>query len=157
MNQQTDAFVTQGDSGWAEVGRPQPHESDVLHVLGEARYTDDLPELPGALHAELGLWGQAHAQSRADALGAGGSARLRRHRRIGPRFQPEAAQQVLGGRDPVRAGRAQVGQRRVIFSQLRDRCQQRGLVPGLALQRGFGLGRALRGRRHAAEGDARIA
>ncbi len=37
------------------VGSSRPHESAALHVSGEARYTDDLPELRGTLHAALGL------------------------------------------------------------------------------------------------------
>ncbi|MBC3869422.1 xanthine dehydrogenase molybdopterin binding subunit [Undibacterium oligocarboniphilum] len=46
---------------WTEAGRPHPHESAVLHVCGNANYTDDLPELQGTLHAALGLSAQAHA------------------------------------------------------------------------------------------------
>ena len=60
MKQQTDAFLQQ--TTWAEVGRPHPHESALLHVLGEATYTDDMPELHGTLHAALGLSDQAHAK-----------------------------------------------------------------------------------------------
>ncbi|MET0961863.1 MAG: xanthine dehydrogenase molybdopterin binding subunit, partial [Noviherbaspirillum sp.] len=48
-----------------EVGKPHPHESAILHVSGEAAYTDDLPELQGTLHAALGLSQKAHAQVRA--------------------------------------------------------------------------------------------
>jgi len=33
------------NNAWREVGRPRPHESAVLHVLGEATYTDDIPEV----------------------------------------------------------------------------------------------------------------
>ena len=33
------------------VGAPVPHDSAALHVAGEARYTDDLPEPRGTLHA----------------------------------------------------------------------------------------------------------
>ena len=47
---------------WAEVGRPRAHESAVLHVLGAATYTDDIPELRGTLHAALVLSSQAHAR-----------------------------------------------------------------------------------------------
>jgi xanthine dehydrogenase large subunit len=57
-------------SAWAEVGRPRPHESAVLHVLGEATYTDDVPELQGTLHAALGLSQQAHAHIRSIDLDA---------------------------------------------------------------------------------------
>jgi xanthine dehydrogenase large subunit len=49
---------------WSEVGRPRPHESAVLHVLGEATYTDDIPEVQGTLHAALGLSQKAHANIR---------------------------------------------------------------------------------------------
>jgi len=38
-----------------EVGAAKPHESAHLHVTGEARYVDDLPELAGTLHCALGL------------------------------------------------------------------------------------------------------
>ncbi|MFZ6770191.1 xanthine dehydrogenase molybdopterin binding subunit [Undibacterium sp. Di26W] len=66
MNTQTEAFLTdknpaQTEAGWAEVGKSHPHESAILHVLGEARYTDDIPELQGTLHAALGLSSKAHA------------------------------------------------------------------------------------------------
>lgn len=37
------------------------HESAHLHVSGEAIYIDDIPELPGTLHATLGLSTVAHA------------------------------------------------------------------------------------------------
>ncbi|MES2934924.1 MAG: xanthine dehydrogenase molybdopterin binding subunit [Pseudomonadota bacterium] len=47
---------------WAEVGVSHPHESAILHVLGEATYTDDIPELQGTLHAALGLSQKAHAK-----------------------------------------------------------------------------------------------
>ncbi|MGG1946632.1 xanthine dehydrogenase molybdopterin binding subunit [Trinickia sp. NRRL B-1857] len=43
------------------IGVPLPHESAELHVSGEARYTDDLPELAGTLYAALGLSRHAHA------------------------------------------------------------------------------------------------
>ncbi len=47
---------------WAEVGRSRAHESAALHVLGQATYTDDIPELRGTLHAALVLSTQAHAR-----------------------------------------------------------------------------------------------
>jgi hypothetical protein len=47
------------------VGKPHPHESAILHVTGEATYTDDIPELHGTLHAALGLSQKAHARVRA--------------------------------------------------------------------------------------------
>lgn len=63
MNRQTEPFLKQGAiDAWAEVGKPRPHESAVLHVLGEATYTDDIPELQGTLHAALGLSQKAHAR-----------------------------------------------------------------------------------------------
>ncbi len=47
---------------WAEVGQARVHESAALHVLGEASYTDDIPEARGTLHAALGLSQQPHAR-----------------------------------------------------------------------------------------------
>ncbi len=47
---------------WRVVGRSRPHESAALHVLGQAGYTDDLPELAGTLHAALGLSARPHAR-----------------------------------------------------------------------------------------------
>jgi xanthine dehydrogenase large subunit len=44
------------------LGAPLPHESAEQHVSGEARYTDDLPELAGTLHVALGLSRYAHAR-----------------------------------------------------------------------------------------------
>jgi xanthine dehydrogenase large subunit len=44
------------------LGAPLPHESADLHASGEARYTDDIPELHGTLHAALGLSRHAHAR-----------------------------------------------------------------------------------------------
>ncbi|MEO7496285.1 MAG: xanthine dehydrogenase molybdopterin binding subunit [Massilia sp.] len=49
-------------AAWAEVGLPRPHESAELHVLGQATYTDDTPELQGTLHAALGLSSKPHAR-----------------------------------------------------------------------------------------------
>jgi len=48
----------------------QPHESAHLHVAGEARYVDDIPELTGTLHAALGLSTQAHAKVKSMDLSA---------------------------------------------------------------------------------------
>ncbi|MBC7500088.1 MAG: molybdopterin-dependent oxidoreductase, partial [Herminiimonas sp.] len=62
-------------AGWAEVGKPHPHESAVLHVLGEATYTDDVPEIQGTLHAALGLSQKAHANLRSVDLQAVRAAR----------------------------------------------------------------------------------
>ena len=44
------------------VHRPRPHDSAELHVTGEARYIDDLPEPAGLLHIEVGLSERAHAR-----------------------------------------------------------------------------------------------
>ncbi|MEC5159426.1 MULTISPECIES: xanthine dehydrogenase molybdopterin binding subunit [unclassified Janthinobacterium] len=64
MNKQTEAFLLTPTApiNWTEVGKSHPHESAVLHVLGEATYTDDVPELQGTLHAALGLSQKAHAR-----------------------------------------------------------------------------------------------
>ncbi len=47
---------------WTAVGLPLAHESAALHVLGQATYTDDIPEVQGTLHAALGLSSKAHAK-----------------------------------------------------------------------------------------------
>ena len=39
-----------------------PHDSAALHVSGEARYVDDLPEPPGTLYAAFGMSTEAHAK-----------------------------------------------------------------------------------------------
>ncbi|KAF3997147.1 xanthine dehydrogenase molybdopterin binding subunit [Glaciimonas immobilis] len=76
MNTQTDAFLKDQPATpvdvaqWAEVGQSHPHESAALHVLGEATYTDDIPEAQGTLHAALGLSQKAHARVRAINLDA---------------------------------------------------------------------------------------
>jgi xanthine dehydrogenase large subunit len=44
------------------IHEPLPHDSAVLHVSGEARYVDDLPEPPGTLHAALGVSQETHAK-----------------------------------------------------------------------------------------------
>ncbi|MBY0235385.1 MAG: xanthine dehydrogenase molybdopterin binding subunit, partial [Burkholderiaceae bacterium] len=44
------------------IGSSPPHESARLHVTGEARYTDDIPEAQGTLHAALGLSPVAHGR-----------------------------------------------------------------------------------------------
>ncbi|MFD1555510.1 xanthine dehydrogenase molybdopterin binding subunit [Paraburkholderia silviterrae] len=66
MNRQSDPFVAQtahaAHAAQAALGAPLPHESADLHVSGEARYTDDIPELHGTLHAALGLSRHAHAR-----------------------------------------------------------------------------------------------
>ena len=63
MNKRNDSFLKKdAAAGWAEVGKPRPHESARLHVLGEATYTDDIPELQGTLHGAFGLSQKAHAR-----------------------------------------------------------------------------------------------
>ena len=63
MNSKSEQFMTLGAAkGWSEVGQSHPHESAILHVLGEAVYTDDIPEAQGTLHAALGLSSKAHAR-----------------------------------------------------------------------------------------------
>ena len=44
------------------VGTSVKHESAHLHVTGRARYTDDIPEIQGTLHAAFGLSTRAHAR-----------------------------------------------------------------------------------------------
>ncbi|CAN5259873.1 xanthine dehydrogenase molybdopterin binding subunit [soil metagenome] len=63
MSALADSMKPPGDGiAWHEVGKSHPHESAALHVLGEAYYTDDLPELQGTLHAALGLSQKPHAR-----------------------------------------------------------------------------------------------
>jgi len=61
MNQPVAPSVI-AESAWKAVGVARPHESAELHVLGQATYTDDIPELQGTLHAALGLSSKAHAR-----------------------------------------------------------------------------------------------
>jgi xanthine dehydrogenase large subunit len=74
MNTAVDSAVSlalaKTGSAWAEVGQSRPHESAVLHVLGEATYTDDIPEVQGTLHAALGLSQKAHANIKSVDLAA---------------------------------------------------------------------------------------
>jgi xanthine dehydrogenase large subunit len=76
MNRQSENFIPAADTttamapAWAEVGKSHPHESAVLHVTGEAVYTDDIPELARTLHAALGMSQQAHARIRSIDLTA---------------------------------------------------------------------------------------
>ncbi len=46
------------------VGQRVPHESAHLHVTGEARYIDDIPEPRGTLYAAIGTSERAHARVR---------------------------------------------------------------------------------------------
>ena len=50
------------------LGREAPHESARLHVTGEARYTDDVPEPPGMLHAYIAQAQVAHGTVRSADL-----------------------------------------------------------------------------------------
>ncbi|MDB5775439.1 MAG: xdhB [Herbaspirillum sp.] len=70
MNSPTELLAAADPTAWAEVGQAHPHESAVLHVLGEAAYTDDLPELQGTLQAAFGLSQKAHARIKALDLDA---------------------------------------------------------------------------------------
>ncbi|MFL6711154.1 MAG: xanthine dehydrogenase molybdopterin binding subunit, partial [Massilia sp.] len=47
---------------WRAVGISRAHESAILHVRGEATYTDDIAEVAGTLHGALGLSSKAHAR-----------------------------------------------------------------------------------------------
>ncbi|QGZ41341.1 xanthine dehydrogenase molybdenum binding subunit apoprotein [Pseudoduganella flava] len=58
----TQELANELTAGWSAVGVSRPHESAELHVLGQATYTDDIPELQGTLHAALGLSAKAHAR-----------------------------------------------------------------------------------------------
>jgi len=71
MNDQAEPLVMPPQHGNAHIpepvheralGAPLPHESAEAHVSGEARYTDDIPELHGTVHAALGLSRHAHAR-----------------------------------------------------------------------------------------------
>jgi len=71
MNDQAEPLVMRPEHGNAHddepaheraLGAPLPHESAEAHVSGEARYTDDIPELHGTVHAALGLSRHAHAR-----------------------------------------------------------------------------------------------
>jgi xanthine dehydrogenase large subunit len=50
------------EAAWRAVGVPRAHESAALHVLGQATYTDDIPEVQGTLHGALGLSAKPHAR-----------------------------------------------------------------------------------------------
>jgi len=64
MNTQVEAFMKHQQEAMQEraAGMSLPHESAVLHVSGEATYTDDIPELFGTLHAAIGMSAKAHAR-----------------------------------------------------------------------------------------------
>ena len=44
------------------VGQPLPHDAAALHVMGRARYVDDIPLPAGALHLAFGLSPVAHGR-----------------------------------------------------------------------------------------------
>jgi len=44
------------------VASPRAHDSGEKHVSGEARYIDDLPELPGTLHIYVAMSARPHAK-----------------------------------------------------------------------------------------------
>jgi xanthine dehydrogenase/oxidase len=44
------------------IGKSLPHRSAYLQTTGEAKYIDDMPPLPGTLHAALVLSTQPHAR-----------------------------------------------------------------------------------------------
>ena len=44
------------------VGKPLPHDAAALHVMGRARYVDDIPLPAGALHLAFGLSPVAHGR-----------------------------------------------------------------------------------------------
>ncbi len=67
-----------GQSG-AVSGKELPHESAVLHVTGEAAYTDDLPELRGTLYAALVTSPVAHGRLIGPHNGVDKAALLRQH------------------------------------------------------------------------------
>jgi xanthine dehydrogenase molybdopterin-binding subunit B len=75
MNSKSEQFMTLGAAkGWSEVGQSHPHESAILHVLGEAVYTDDIPEAQGTLHKSA----RAHPFTQPGA----GESHARRGRRV---------------------------------------------------------------------------
>ena len=44
------------------AGAPLPHDSALAHCTGQARFADDIPDIPGTLHAALILADTAHAR-----------------------------------------------------------------------------------------------
>jgi xanthine dehydrogenase large subunit len=70
MNAPHPPDVVRAPAGSAVVGAPVPHDSAVLHVAGEALYTDDLPEPRDLLHLALGVSPIAHGRLRGLDLAA---------------------------------------------------------------------------------------
>ncbi len=59
------------DPAWPVLAKPShPHDSARLHVSGQARYADDLPEPADTLHLAFGQSSQAHARILAMDLSA---------------------------------------------------------------------------------------
>jgi xanthine dehydrogenase large subunit len=55
--------MAERDPGWKVLEKPaQPHDSAALHVSGEARYADDLPEPRDLLHLAFGQSTEARAK-----------------------------------------------------------------------------------------------
>ncbi|WP_156840298.1 xanthine dehydrogenase molybdopterin binding subunit [Novosphingobium aquimarinum] len=55
--------MAERDPGWNVLEKPaKPHDSAALHVSGEARYADDLPEPRDLLHLAFGLSTEARAR-----------------------------------------------------------------------------------------------
>ncbi|HEV3008399.1 MAG TPA: hypothetical protein VGX52_05140, partial [Burkholderiales bacterium] len=54
----------------AVIREALPHDSAALHVSGEARYVDDLPEPPGTLHAAIGVSTETFAKLKSIDLDA---------------------------------------------------------------------------------------
>ena len=65
--------------GGAQSGKALPHESALLHVTGEAAYTDDLPELRGTLYAAIVTSPIAHGRLVGAHNGVDKAALLREH------------------------------------------------------------------------------
>lgn len=66
----TNDAILAPEPGLPAAGIASPHESAVLHVSGEAVYTDDIPELNNTVYAALGLSTKAHAKISAMDLAA---------------------------------------------------------------------------------------
>jgi len=55
--------LAERDPAWKVLAKPShPHDSARLHVTGQARYADDVPEAPGTLHLAFGQSSEAHAR-----------------------------------------------------------------------------------------------
>jgi xanthine dehydrogenase large subunit len=95
------------------VGKGLAHDSAMKHVTGSATYIDDMPELPGTLHAALILSPVAHGKLKsvdlADALASEGVAKavlaadISGHNDIGPilKHEPLFAETIVDFRGCV--------------------------------------------------------